>query len=65
MAQVKILKSIASHNFSFSPGQITTLDDDIARKWQINGICEPHEPEPVDVDETTEDQPKTVKKTRK
>ena len=38
--KVKFLMSIASADFSFHPGQLTKIDDELAAKWQRTGICE-------------------------
>jgi hypothetical protein len=50
--EVKILKSIASEKFSFRPGQVTSIEADLARKWQSIGICEPVFASGGDVDVT-------------
>jgi hypothetical protein len=38
--KVKILKSIASNDFSHQPGKIINVDDDLAKKWVKSGIAE-------------------------
>lgn len=42
--QVRILVSIASAEWSYVPGQIVEMDDDMARTWIGSGLAEPAEP---------------------
>jgi hypothetical protein len=43
--RVKIKRSIAGIEFSYYPGQVVDIDDDLARKWQESGIAESTKPE--------------------
>lgn len=53
--QVRILVSIASADWSYVPGQIVEMDDDIARKWIGSRLAEradtagESEPEPESI----------------
>jgi hypothetical protein len=38
--QVLFNKSIASDVFSFRPGQIANIPEELAKKWVISEICE-------------------------
>ena len=37
---VKFLQSIASDVFSFRPGEIANIAEELAKKWEASGICE-------------------------
>ena len=38
--KVKMMKSIASSDFSHHPGKIVDIDDELAKKWVKSGIAE-------------------------
>jgi len=65
--EVKILKSIASADFSYRPGQLVILNDDLAKKWAAIELCELIEVKPeVDITNLLNDDPdKRPKRTRK
>lgn len=58
--QVRILVSIASAEWSYTPGQIVEMDDALARTWIGSGIAEPAEPAGE-----AEPEPETVPASRK
>lgn len=48
--QVCILVSIASAEWSYVPGQIVEMDDDLARTWISSGLAAPadNSPDPAE-----------------
>ena len=38
--KVKLLVSIASDQFSYAPGQVVELDDELAKRWVKSDICQ-------------------------
>jgi|DewCreStandDraft_4_1066084.scaffolds.fasta_scaffold01911_14 hypothetical protein len=42
--QVRVLVSIASAEWSYVPGQIVEMDEEMARTWIGSGLAEPAEP---------------------
>lgn len=37
---VKFLHSIASNDFSYRPGEVANIPEELAKKWEVSGICE-------------------------
>lgn len=42
--QVRVLVSIASAEWSYVPGQVVEMDEEMARTWIGSGLAEPAEP---------------------
>ena len=49
--QVKFIQSIASDVFSFRPGQIANVPEELVKKWIKSGICEAVPVEPTKKEE--------------
>jgi hypothetical protein len=59
---VRFICSIASDAFSYRPGQVAEIDDELATKWALCGICFIEPVVPVVPDITPIPAPKTRKK---